>query len=75
MVVSIASNIAVKYLQWKYGLAAVCAKPPIGWSKYFPAPVWCKVWYMACLRPMWVVDSMLFKRYEKEVARSIWMKS
>lgn len=72
---SMASGLVVRYLRMRYGYGAILPKPPIGWCKYFPAPVWYKAWYLVCLRPMWVLDRYLYLRYEKEIVGATWIKS
>lgn len=56
-------RITCAYLRWRYGGNVYALKPPLGWSTYFPRPLWYRVLYLFFLWPRWWLENWLFQKY------------
>lgn len=63
------SRFVCAYLRWRYGGNFSALKPPLGYSKYVPRPLWYRVIYHAFLRPRWQAENWLFIRFGEPARR------
>lgn len=63
--------LVVRYLRWRYGGNVYALKPPLGYSRFFPRPLWYSVFFQFWLRPRWMAERWLFNRYGQPM-RDAW---
>ena len=63
--------LVVRYLRWRYGGNVYALRPPLGYSRFIPRPLWYRALYQCWLRPRWRAEIWLFKRYGQPM-RDAW---
>jgi len=63
--------LVVRYLRWRYGGNGWALKPPLGYSRYLPRPLWYRALYQCGLKPRWLAERRLFNRYGQSM-RDAW---
>jgi hypothetical protein len=67
------SRLVCAYLRWRYGGNVAALKPPLGWGKYLPRPMWYRLLYKGFLLPRWNAENALFSRFGQPM-RDAWMR-
>ena len=63
--------LVVRYLRWRYGGNVYALKPPLGYGRFFPRPLWYRAAFRFWLKPRWLIERWLFNRYGQPM-RNAW---